>query len=224
MENNVTNPFEIVIFQQRGSAEKKIKGIAQHGCGIYIKAIVNIDMTLPDFIDEPADYLPELPECELVLNYLKHPDLSEWLVSLCNQRKIPVIASGQRVKGAICPFTCCGLGKNRRAGRYGKQFGLPEFEVKLDCGIIKEIKVQKGAPCGATWQALEKVMAKLAAKSQDDIVSAMGREVQYLCAANPSAFDPVSGKSPLHFAGKAHAFSLRKAINMARKTKKTEQS
>ncbi len=211
--------FEIVIFQQRGSALKKIQGIEQYGTGIQIKSVISFDMELPGFIDDPVEYLGDAPSCDLVLDYLRHPDLSEGLVSLCNQKEIPVIASGQKIKGAICPFTCCGLGVNKRTGRYGEQFGLPEFEVEIELNFVRDVRVLKGAPCGATWLALNKILAKVEGVKIEDIVSAMGREVQYLCAANPAAFDPVSGRSPLHFAGKAHAFSLRRAINRARGTR-----
>ena len=38
------------------------------------------------------------------------------------------------------------------------------------------------------------------------------REVQYLCVADPSAFDPISGKSSLHYAGDVHAAALKKAL------------
>jgi type I restriction-modification system DNA methylase subunit len=39
---------------------------------------------------------------------------------------MPVIASGQNIPGAICPFTCCGLGRRKSLGAYGEQFGLQE--------------------------------------------------------------------------------------------------
>ena len=41
----------------------------------------------------------------------------------------------------------------------------------------------------------------------------LAREVQYICYADPSAFDPISGKSPLHYAGAVHAAALKKAIS-----------
>ena len=39
-----------------------------------------------------------------------------------------------------------------------------------------------------------------------------GLETQYFCSADPSGWDPVNGKSPVHFAGLMHAQALAKAL------------
>jgi hypothetical protein len=41
--------------------------------------------------------------------------------------------------------------------------------------------------------------------------------------ANPSRFDPISGKSPVHYAGHVHGAALQKAIDKAKKTKKEKK-
>ena len=43
--------------------------------------------------------VPSRIEADLVLDYLKHPDLSEDLAQLCRRRNIPVIASGKKIRG-----------------------------------------------------------------------------------------------------------------------------
>jgi len=40
----------------------------------------------------------------------------------------------------------------------------------------------------------------------------MGLEVQFFCSADPAGWDPIYGKSPVHFAGNVHAKALEKAI------------
>ena len=92
---------------------------------------------------------------------------------------------------------------------YGEQFGLPEFEVEVESGRIKSIEVKRGAPCGATWDVLSRVIGLEA----QEAVSTLAREVQYICYAGPSAFDPISGKSPLHYAGDVHAAAMKKALS-----------
>ncbi len=199
---------KIVVFEQQGSGQQKIAGIRAHGRGIEITAVYDIDLPLPAFIDEPADYLPADFEADLVLDFLKHPDLSEYLAGLCAAKKIPVIASGKKTAGAITPFTCCGLGRLAEAGPYGEQFGLPEFEVDQQNGVITSIRVRRGAPCSATWEVLQRIVGL----SVEEALPTLAREVQYICKADPSRFDPVSGKSPLHYAGKVHIAALRKAL------------
>ena len=81
------------------------------------------------------------------------------------------------------------------------------MDVKND--KITSIEVKRGAPCGATWDVLSRVIGL----PIDEAISTLAREVQYLCYADPSAFDPISGKSPLHYAGDVHAAALKKAIS-----------
>jgi hypothetical protein len=86
---------------------------------------------------------------------------------------------------------------------------LPEYKVKTKEGIIESIEAKRGAPCGATWD----VLAKVIGLPVGEAISTLAREVQYICYADPSSFDPISGKSPLHYAGDVHAAALKKALS-----------
>jgi hypothetical protein len=79
----------------------------------------------------------------------------------------------------------------------------------VENGRVASIKVKRGAPCGATWD----VLARVIGLEVKEAISTLAREVQYICYADPSAFDPISGKSPLHYAGDVHAAALKKALN-----------
>jgi hypothetical protein len=46
----------------------------------------------------------------------------------------------------------------------------------------------------------------------EEALPTIARQAQYLCVADPAAFDPVSGKSALHHAGHVHAAALEKAM------------
>jgi len=92
----------------------------------------------------------------------------------------------------------------------GEQFGLPEYDVEVKDGRITGLHVKRGASCGATWQVIPRMIGVPA----DEALSTIGREIQYLCKADGSAFDPVSSKSPLHFAGKVHMMALKKAFSI----------
>jgi thymidylate synthase len=196
--------------QQNGSGEHKIEGVQQYGESIRIIEIISIDEFLPDFIEEPEEYIRDNFTADLVLNYLKHPDLSHHLISICEQKSIPIISPGKKGEG-FTPFTCCGLGQSDRLGIYGEKFGLPEYKVTLEGEKIQDIRVIRGAPCGATWDALQEYIGCLV----DDVLTRLPRQVQYFCSADPSGFDPVSGKSPVHFAGYVHIAALKKAIEEA---------
>jgi len=102
-----TNTQRILVFQQDGSGEKKIAGIRQYGDGLFEIDIVSIEASLSPIIDDASEYIPQDFRTDLVLDYLKHPDLSFDLSMVCQRKKIPVVASGKkfRVKGTLTPPT-----------------------------------------------------------------------------------------------------------------------
>jgi hypothetical protein len=102
--------LKILVFEQNGSGQKKIAGIREHGSDVDIAEIIDIREQLPEFVDNPEAYIPEDFTADLVLDYLTHPDLSDYLISLCVRKKIPVVSSGKKNPEALTPFTCCGLG------------------------------------------------------------------------------------------------------------------
>lgn len=213
MNQPANNPQKtrIAIFQQNNSGREKVLGLERYGSDVIeISSTFNIDGTLPPLIDDPEEYLPTNIDADVVLSFLRHPDLLDHLVRLCLDKKIPVIASGKSVQGAITPFTCCGLNCREDLGGYGKRFGLPRLHITTDKnGTITEVDVIRGASCGATWVAA----AHLVGISMEHAPTIFAREVQYFCKSDPSAFDPVSGKSSLHYAGHVHAAALKKALD-----------
>jgi len=209
------HPQQLLIFQEQGSGEKKLDGLRRYGRDLEIAAVYDISDALPSFIENPADYLPADFTGDLVISFLKHPDLLDYLAELCRRKKIPLIASGKKAEQAITPFTCCGLGRLPGLGAYGEQFGFPEIEISEEGGRITRIEVTRGASCGATWVAASRIIGQ----TPEEAAVNFAREVQYLCVADPSAFDPISGKSSLHYAGDVHAAALKKAL----KKKKTAE-
>lgn len=210
----ISGTTSISIFQQTGIGEKKIQGLHTYGKDINIAEIITLPLDVPDFIEDPEEYFTREIKGNLVLSFLKHPDLTDHLVSICNRLSIPIVASGSRnIQGAFSPMTCCGLPVTDKLGTYGVQFGVPELTISLASNntIISGITVTRGASCGATWL----VLPKLIGQTKEKALEIIAREVQYHCQADPSAFDPVSGHSPLHFAGDLHTRALRKAIEKA---------
>ncbi len=97
----------IIVFQQNGSGQSKIDGIMKYGKGLFSIKTHDIDKALPEIIDDATGYLPGKIEADLVLDFLKHHDLSAELAQLCKKLDIPVIMSGKKITtgNAICPPT-----------------------------------------------------------------------------------------------------------------------
>lgn len=208
------NPLQrLTVFQQNGSGEQKIAGVKSYGTDICSLEIINIDGQLPQLIDDTSQYLPSELHTDLVLDYLTHQDLAHDLAVLCGRLNIPIVSSGKKlpVKGAMTPPTCCGLPRQNLLGHYGERFGAPEFEVTITDDIIAAVEVVRGAPCAATWE----VVKKLIGTPVTDAPRKIGLEVQYFCSANTAGWDPIYGKSPVHFAGKVHSQALINAIDQA---------
>jgi hypothetical protein len=100
-------PQKILVFQQNGSGESKIAGVRKYGGASMVIEVVSIDAPLPPIIEETSEYLPHTIRADLVLDFMKHPDLSHDLAGLCRDQGIPLIASGKKleIKGVHTPPT-----------------------------------------------------------------------------------------------------------------------
>ena len=97
MSNNAKQQ-RLLVFQQNGSGESKLKGIRLYGGDLFDIKTVDIDISLPPVIDDSDEYLPQDFQADLVLDFLKHPDLSYDLAAKCGEKNIPVVASGKKMK------------------------------------------------------------------------------------------------------------------------------
>jgi hypothetical protein len=97
----------IWVFQQQGGGEEKIRGVEVYGRDLRISRVICIDEPLPHILEEPEVYLPKVIRADLVLDFLKHPDLSDGLARICTRQGVPVVASGKKlsVPGIYSPPT-----------------------------------------------------------------------------------------------------------------------
>lgn len=107
IDTKVDAPQNLLVFQQNESGKSKIKGVIKYGENLFSIKIISIDTPLPPIIEDTSIYLSEDFSADLVLDFLKHPDLSNDLARLCHKKKIPIVASGKKHmdKWAITPPT-----------------------------------------------------------------------------------------------------------------------
>ena len=94
------DPQKIMVFQQNDSGESKIAGVRKYGGNQITLEVISIDKPLPPIIEDSSEYLPHSIQADLVLDFLKHPDLSHDLAGLCCKQNIPLVASGKNLEGA----------------------------------------------------------------------------------------------------------------------------
>jgi hypothetical protein len=102
-----------------------------------------------------------LPECDLYISYVRHPDVA--LATIEKQK--PVILGVSFGPGflrqakainedIVAPLTMCSLEDNTwvpAINEYAKVFGRPSFDVKVqEDGTIDSLQVIRGSPCGST--------------------------------------------------------------------------
>ena len=95
--NKTVPPQKILVFQQNGSGESKIAGVRKYGENRIVLEVISINDTLPPLVEDTSAYLPREINADLVLDFLKHPDLSHDLAALCRDLNIPLIASGKKL-------------------------------------------------------------------------------------------------------------------------------
>lgn len=196
--------MRVIVFQIGEEGKHIIKGLREHSN--MDVASFTVDEDLPQIIENPQDFLDHNFEADLIFDHTHHRDLSEHLVRIAKKKGIPIIVPGTNIKGAITPRICCSLSLGDKLQGF-KKFGYPEFEVGVEDGTITDIKVVRGAPCGATWTAAEKVKGM----TVEDAISRIALEVQFLCKARAGYDVAKSKKAPLHLAGEVHKKALKKA-------------
>lgn len=96
-DDSIVSPQRLLIFQQNGSGEQKIAGVKKCGGNQFELEVFSINEVLPPVLDDTSAYLPSDISCDLVLDFLKHQDLSQDLAALCAEKKIPIISSGKKI-------------------------------------------------------------------------------------------------------------------------------
>jgi hypothetical protein len=105
-----------------------------------------------------------LPDCDLYISYVRHPDVALAII----EKQKPVILGVsfgpgflRQAKGVnenlVAPVTMCSLEDNTwvpAINEYAKVFGKPSFELKVsNDGTIDSVRVIRGSPCGSTVAA-----------------------------------------------------------------------
>lgn len=206
---------KVLLVQRDGMGAAKVSAIREAGADIELR-VADVNGPFPPIVDYPEEFFPpdldeSLAWADLIVDHLYHADLTGFLFERAKPFGKPIVASGRKVPGVICPTTCCTLARMEKLGEYGRVFGMPEVELLVsEGGLVEEVRVVRGAPCGATWRAAE----KLKGLKVEEAAARYGLETQFLCyaKANPNVFL----KNPLHVAGEVHAAAIDKALAAAR--------
>lgn len=112
-----------------------------------------------------------LPECDLYISYVRHPDVALAII----EKQKPVILGvsfgpgflrqGKAInENIVAPVMMCSLEDNTwvpAINEFAKVFGRPSFDVKVqENGTIDSVSVIRGSPCGSTVAASAELPGK----------------------------------------------------------------
>lgn len=133
----------------------------------------------------------DLPECDLYISYVRHPDVALAII----EKQKPVILGVSFGPGflrqakainenIVAPVTMCSLEDDTwvpEINEYAKVFGRPSFEVKVqDNGTIESVKVIRGSPCGSTVAASAELLGTQLGPEQ---LQHYGLRIRHFCRA-----------------------------------------
>ena len=135
---------------------------------------------LPEFIEEPAEFLENLDmgdavfKTDILVTFSLHPDITPEIARLAGRAGIRalIIAGGSsrvsvneldRISGEYgihieVDDICCNLRSDPSMVEFTSFFGRPVLDVRTHDGKVVEVKVIRGAPCGSTWHIAEKLI------------------------------------------------------------------
>lgn len=186
---------------------------------------------LPEFIDEPEEFIEELDidssvfDSDIIITYSLHPDLTVAIAHLAGKAGVKaLIVPGGASKAPVVELEgiakkydmlievediCCTLKGKPETEELCSYLSEPVLDISTDKGTIESVEVLCGAPCGSTWHmARELVGTKI-----KDAPSRAGLLIQqYPCRA-------VRGNAGgIHESGEIH----KKAVEEALRDKSSE--
>lgn len=199
----------------------------------HIEDILEFPAVLPELLDNPEDYIPDLPEHDLLVAVGIHPDILIELIKQVVERGckglivpredpkwLPLPLLSKLKKTCIeeglewafpRPFCSMAKGNFPIINKFIDIFkiGKPRYEILVDSNEkVKEVKVLCSSPCGATFH----VAAGLIGTNGEEILDIANKLWHsYPCLAS-SKMDPDINESPLHLAAYMNLNAAKQAI------------
>lgn len=210
-----------LIIEEDAYGRRIVESICKRGFADWIRWLHRFESTTPaNILDYPEKYLPKsMPECDLILSIGLPADIQYTLPIIAKKTKAKAVIApidnanwirpglrGQIQRelaeigvASAFPKPFCSLEKtgNHYVDMFAENFGRPKLEIEVRGGLIKEVRVKRGAPCGSTWYIAGKLIGMETSSQQrvrDQIAKA---HHAYPCLANMT-IDPELGDTILH--------------------------
>jgi hypothetical protein len=177
----INQKFSICTIVQGWYGHRIASNLIEKGPKNWKINICEIKRKFPEFIEKPEEYIPKrFPKCDLLISLGEHPAILMLLPNLVkisganaviapvdNSKWVPPglrkqISEDLRDLGVAFAFPrpFCSMDSNydnKLINEFVKKFGRPELRISLKNGIISEVNVLRGSPCGSTHYTADKL-------------------------------------------------------------------
>jgi hypothetical protein len=213
-----------------------VENICRRGFAHWIHWLHEFEPPPAGLLDNPEENLPKsVPECDMILSLGLPSDLQYTLPILAkktrakaviapidNSNWIPSGLRGQIEKelndigvASTFPKPFCALEKtgNPYVDVFAEHFGRSSLSIRVEEGVIREVQVRRGCPCGSTWFIAEKLIGVEVSRQRvrDEIAKA---HHAYPCLASMT-MDSELGDAILH----KSQYLIREAVEKALKSR-----
>jgi len=178
---------------------------------------------LPELIEEPVKFPEDILDVDVLISYASHPDINLELVKVAKAKLLIITGKGgsraqlkemaeKHGRRVLMIDICCVAPtlSDEGVSEFFRYFGKPEFEVEVEDGKLKNVKVLRCAFCGAT----DFVAEMLKGVSIEEAPAKAGYLTQiFPCLASRG----IDGK--IHLAAEMHKKAMERAIEKALKEK-----
>nr|MDO8114090.1 DUF166 family protein [Candidatus Sigynarchaeota archaeon] len=195
-----------------------------------IQGYHEIEGEMPEFIDEPAKYLPKIvPRCDVLIPIGLHPDILATIPTFARDHGIPAVIVPVEDKKWLQfglqkqlgdelrdfkiqhtfprPFCDLDVKSNDASRSIIKQFmdefkiGKPVIELEIKHGKIISGHVIRSEPCGCAYYLIQQLRGEHVFDEKVSLDEKISlAHHSFPCSASMDK-DPVLGDSPLHVAG-----------------------
>jgi len=175
-----------------------------------------------DEVDIPADKLKAIRSADIVITYILHPDLTLELVDEIHGDVDWIIIGAWRGDGfrnqllsygnVTAPENMCDLEENGNPSfdEFVSRFGRPLVEVDLEGDTVKEIRVLRSSPCGATLFVAE----ELTGADAQDLPLKAGLKIQHYPCRAPKMRLFSDDECKKEMAARMHSEAFERAIGV----------
>ena len=136
-----------------------------------------LPQTLPEIIDEPEklQFPEELFETDIIISYALHPDVNYEIIRRAAGKVKYVLLPGGAKSGSkkqleelgkkygvkvLVENICCATPRidDPAVREFFEKFGMPEFEIEVEDGVVKSVKVKRSSICGSSKFVAEKLV------------------------------------------------------------------